>query len=177
MSTLSFKQFIQETYQIDQLWDFFGGVSNNDIMTGGMYPGMSGKNAVKNMVLDTYVEDPETEASGSVLTNDNDFNTLLVMNAIDTLQDEQLLKLIMKNYEGVPMKELPDNVQEFSTENERFSPDPLTVNISHQALLQAIKYYKGDGMKNLKIPEWAQDRLDKLQLRRVLIDINRKKIK
>ena len=104
-----------------------------------------GKNAVKNQILDTWSADAEEE------------DAVYIANAIDTLSDDQLLKLALLNYDGVPIKDMPSYIQEFGANdsNAKYFEAP-DVSEATKLMRKAIEYYKQD--TNLEMPEWVATR-------------------
>lgn len=153
-----FDRFFSVCESIDNLFNWFGGDSSS-LTGGGSYPGVEGKDACKNMILDAWAEDPEDK--------------IYITNAIDVLKDIQLIDLISLNYEGSPLSDMPSFVKEFSagsTENEYFvAPD--TTN-TQNVFKNAINYFKNDPSK-LTLPEWALKRDDAIELRKKIVKLIR----
>ena len=157
-----FDRFFNVFESIDNLFNWFGG-DIASLTGGGSYPGVEGKDACKNMILDAWAEDPEDK--------------IYITNAIDVLKDRQLIELISLNYEGSPLSDMPPFVKEFSAgspENEYFvAPD--TTN-TRNVFNNAINYFKDDPSK-LTLPEWASKRDDAIDLRRMIVFFVRQKEK
>ena len=143
--------------QYDILFDWLGG--QGDILGGGLYPGVRGVEAVKNMILDAQID----EAS--------DLKPYIAA-AIDTLTKKQLLELILLNYNGEPVSSLPSSVQEFDVGGGEYFEASDTVN-AQEYLDRAVKYFAAE--PNIKIPAWAQKRDDFADLRSEIVGMSRKR--
>lgn len=149
--------------QFDKYFDYFGGSELDfNTISGGLYPGVSGKDAVKNMILDVWLNE---------MYEDGPY----IAQAIDTLTDKQLLDLICINYDGSPLADMPSWINELSANSDGdyfCAPD---VSATLQTFEQAIQYFKGD-YKNYDLPQWAQNRQDALEMREKLVRKKRKEI-
>jgi len=149
----------------ERYWSYFGGT--DDSMTqGGLYPGVKGLDAVKNMIVDTYTE--ETDIGDSPAHGD-----LVVANAIETLNEQQLLRLICVNYEGTPLKDMPSFIQELSTEKEGWFVPPPWRGVD-RILRKAIRYFLGETQPEMKMPPWLEKRANALDIRQELVRRSRK---
>jgi hypothetical protein len=153
---INFKQY----NNLDKYFDWLGGQSDQ-LTDGGLYPGVKGKEAVKCMILDGYA-DEESD------------NLIYIANAIDTLKDDQLLLLILANYDGTALADMPSFMNELSTgePNDIFFNAP-SFSSALKKLNQAIKYYKQEPDK-MSLPEWCSKRNDALALREQLVTRKRK---
>ena len=158
INVLKFNAFFNINESIDNLFNWFGGDSSSH--TGGLYPGVQGKDACKNMILDSWAEDPQDK--------------IFIANAIDALKDRQLIELMCLNYDGTPLSDMPPFIKEFSAgqpEDKYFvAPDTTS---TRNVLDNAINYFKSDPSK-LILPEWASKRDDAMELRDIIVSFKRK---
>ena len=138
-----FDRFFSVCESIDNLFNWFGGDSSS-LTGGGLYAGVEGKDACKNMILDAWAEDPEDK--------------IYIANAIDVLKDKQLIELMSLNYEGSPLSDMPPFVKEFSAgspEDEYFvAPDITnTQNVCNGGQISTITYMLGGGATNATAAE------------------------
>ena len=163
-------KLLQEIYdkvgkrQYDMLFDWLGG-SEEDVLGGGLYPGVSGLDAVKNMVLDSQTMEDENPKS-----------QLAIAAAIETLNEKKVLELILNNYDGERLDGMPSSVQEFhsGTDDEYFqAPDTTEANNAFQ---KAIRYFKQELNEIEGVPEWAEKRDDAMYMREILVTLKRNKV-
>jgi hypothetical protein len=157
---------------VNQIFAFLGG-TDASITQPGMYPGVAGKDAVCNMIVDSNFD-----LAYDLLTpkiTDTDLINLILTFSVDTLNNDQLIKLGLSNYSGIHLDELPPFLREFSM-NEFGYFEMAEPTEALDTLERAIKYF-GDDLNNLKtkeLPKWAQAREDALEMRAILIQLKRK---
>ena len=129
----------------EDYFDWFAGGEDHDEGSGGLYRGVKGKDAVKNQILDSWSADNEEE------------DAVYIANAIDTLSDDQLLRLVLLNYNGTPVASMPPYIQEFGAHdsNAKYFEAPDVKDAVGQ-IRKAIEYFKSD--TDLEMPEWAATR-------------------
>jgi hypothetical protein len=153
------KKVIVRESSYEELFDWLGG-TEDDITGGGLYPGVKGIEAVKNMILDTYVEEYPNQGP-------------YIAMAIDVLNPKQLLDLILQNYDGTALKDLPSSVIEFHSGNDEDYFEAPDSSQAQNILTKAIGYFRKEPAVDL--PEWAQKRDDAMDMRAKLVPILRKK--
>ncbi len=154
----AYKRVIGES-NYNELFDWLGGTDSEAGGMDGVYPGVTGIEAVKNMVLDTFTEEsPKLKP--------------YVAQAIDTLKPNQLLELILMNYDGTALSDLPSSVIEFHSGED---PDYFQAPDSTQAqniLIKAISYFRKE--PSMELPEWTQKRDDGMEMKEILVKNQRK---
>jgi len=150
----------------EQIFQFLGG-DDDSVSQPGVYPGVKSKDAVRNMIVDSNFDTAYDILSDKI--EDPDLVNLILVFAVDVLDEKQLADIGIFNYSGVGINEVPPFLREFSTNSEWFEvPEPKE---ALDTLEKVIKYFGGDAnsLRGKDLPEWAQKREDGLELRAALM--------